>query len=96
MLLSRREQTRLERQLSRCVTGACEAGKVWIVGFRLPKGVTAGWVLPCSTLDAAEQWPASVGLRSTLGIQLVIYRRPECVTLQGNGHRQARRSREAR
>lgn len=33
MLLGKRDQTRMERQLSSCLTQACEAGKAEIVGF---------------------------------------------------------------
>jgi len=54
MLLSKRDQTRMERQLSSCLSQACEAGKAEIVGFswlthevdyaRFPESVQVTWI----------------------------------------------------
>ncbi|AJE13546.1 hypothetical protein [Stutzerimonas balearica] len=54
MLLGKRDQTRMERQLSSCLTQACEAGKAEIVGFnwlthevdyaRFPESLQVTWV----------------------------------------------------
>lgn len=54
MLLGKRGQTRMERQLSSCLTQACEAGKAEIVGFswlthevdyaRFPESLQVTWV----------------------------------------------------
>ncbi|HBS77447.1 MAG: hypothetical protein CMK99_04575 [Pseudomonas sp.] len=54
MLLSKRDQTRIERQLSRCLTEACETGKAQIVGFswlthevdyaRFPESLQVTWI----------------------------------------------------
>jgi hypothetical protein len=54
MLLSKREQTRIERQLSSSLTEACEAGKAEIVGFswltheidhgRFPESLQVTWI----------------------------------------------------
>ncbi|WP_312915138.1 hypothetical protein [Stutzerimonas kunmingensis] len=54
MLLGKRDQTRMERQLSSCLSQACEAGKAEIVGFnwlthevdyaRFPESLQVTWV----------------------------------------------------
>ena len=54
MLLGKRDQTRMERQLSSCLTQACEAGKAEIVGFswlthegdyaRFPESLQVTWI----------------------------------------------------
>ena len=54
MLLGKRDQTRMERQVSSCLTQACEAGKAEIVGFswlthevdyaRFPESLQVTWV----------------------------------------------------
>lgn len=54
MLLSKRDQTRMERQLASCLSQACEAGKAEIVGFgwlthevdyaRFPESLQVTWV----------------------------------------------------
>ena len=54
MLPSKRDQTRIERQLSSCLTEACEEGKAQIVGFswlthevdfgRFPESLQVTWI----------------------------------------------------
>lgn len=54
MLLSKRDQTRMERQLAACLTDACESAKAKIVGFswlthevdygRFPESLQVTWV----------------------------------------------------
>src|SRR3546814_18695607 len=54
MLFSKRDQTRMERQLASCLSQACEAGKAEIVGFswlthevdyaRFPESLQVTWV----------------------------------------------------
>ena len=54
MPLSKRDQTRMERQLASCLSQACEAGKAEVVGFswlahevdyaRFPESLQVTWV----------------------------------------------------
>ncbi len=61
MLPSKRDQARIERQLSRCLTDACEAAKAQIVGFswlthvvdydRFPESLQITWIF---TMEAQK------------------------------------------
>ena len=67
MLLSKRDQARIERQLSRCLTEACETGKAQIVGFswlthevdyaRFPESLQVTWIFTTEAqkVDALAQ-----------------------------------------
>lgn len=62
MLPSKRDQTRIERQLSSSLTEACEAGKAQIVGFswlthevdygRFPESLQVTWIFTTEALKA--------------------------------------------